>query len=157
MGIEKATFAGGCFWHIQLDFSQTPGVIKTTAGYTGGQLQNPTYKQVSTGKTGHVEAVELEYDPDKINYDQLLDKFFEMHNPTTLDKQGPDMGTQYNSAIFYHTPEQKTKAEAYKNKLVKEGKNVVTKINPAAEFYPAEEYHQDYLKKNNLRGCPIKL
>ena len=155
MKIEKATFAGGCFWHIQLTFSEIPGVSKTTAGYIGGRLENPTYKQVSSGKTGHVEAVEVEYDADKISFDQLLEKFFEIHDPTSLDAQGPDIGTQYNSVIFYHSPQQKEKAEQFKEKLIKQGVKAVTKIIAGGKFYPAENYHQDYLKKNNLRACGI--
>lgn len=153
--VEKATFAAGCFWHVQLDFSEMPGVIKTTAGYAGGKVKNPRYEQVSSGKTGHVEAVEVEFDKNRVSFDALLEKFFRMHDPTTIDRQGPDVGSQYNSAIFYHSQEQKEKAEKYKEKLIRNGLKIATKILPASEFYPAEEYHQNYLKKKNLRVCGI--
>jgi peptide-methionine (S)-S-oxide reductase len=156
MTIEEATFAAGCFWHVQLDFSETPGVLKTLAGYAGGTVKNPTYEQVHTGKTGHVEAVKLEYDKDKISYDELLEKFFEIHDPTTINRQGPDTGSQYNSVIFYHNKQQEEKARKYKEKLIKQGIKVVTRIEKAGIFYPAEDYHQDYLKKTNLRTCPIE-
>lgn len=157
MKTETATFAGGCFWHIQDAFSQLNGVIKTLAGYTGGKIDNPTYEQVSTGKTGHVESVEVTYDSDKISYSDLLKEFFKMHDPTTLNRQGPDTGEQYNSVIFYHNQEQKEMAENYKQELIKSGSNIVTKIVKADKFYPAEDYHQDYFKKRNIvgGGCSI--
>lgn len=156
MKLKKATFAAGCFWHVQLDFSKMLGVIKTTAGYTSGKLKNPTYEKVSKGQSGHLEAVELEYDEENISYEQLLEKFFTSHDPTTLNRQGPDIGTQYTSAIFYHSKEQKQKAEEYKEKLIKQGINVVTIIKEAGPFYPAEEYHQNYLKKRDLNTCSLK-
>lgn len=147
MKTEKATFAAGCFWHVQLEFSEMPGVLKTTAGYTGGRVENPSYEQVSSGRTGHVEAVELEYDKDKTSYDKLLEKFFKLHDPTTTDRQGPDTGTQYNSVIFYHNKEQEEKAKNYKEKLIEQGIRVVTRIEKAGKFYHAEDYHQDYFRK----------
>jgi peptide methionine sulfoxide reductase msrA/msrB len=150
---EKATFAAGCFWHVQLEFSEMPGVLETTAGYTGGKLENPTYEQVCSGRTGHLEAVELEYDKEKVSYDELLKKFFDIHDPTTIDRQGPDRGSQYNSAIFYHTREQEEKAKKYKEKLIRQGTKVVTRIEKAGDFYPAEDYHQNYLKKRNMATC----
>jgi len=156
MRTEKATFAAGCFWHVQLEFSEMPGVLKTTAGYAGGKVKNPTYEQVSTGRTGHVESVELEYDKDKLSYDRLLKKFFELHDPTTIDRQGPDVGSQYNSVIFYHSKEQEEKARKYKERLIKQGIRVVTRIEKAGDFYPAEDYHQNYLKKRNTATCRSK-
>jgi peptide-methionine (S)-S-oxide reductase len=155
MNTEEATFAAGCFWHVQLEFSETPGVLSTVAGYAGGKVENPSYEQVHTGRTGHVEAVKLEYDKGKISYDKLLEKFFEMHDPTTVDRQGPDTGSQYNSVIFYHTKEQEEKARKYKKNLIDQGIKVVTRIEKAGKFYRAEEYHQDYLKKTGQRVCPI--
>jgi len=151
----KATFAAGCFWHVQQCFSEIPGVKKTIAGYAGGTTENPSYEQVCSGKTGHVEAVELEYDEKKVSYDELLKIFFEMHNPTTKDRQGVDYGSQYNSVIFYHDKEQKQKAENYKAKLIRDRIKAVTRIVPAKKFYSAEEYHQDYFKKKNLRSCSL--
>lgn len=152
---EEATFAAGCFWHVQLDFDETPGVLKTLAGYAGGKVENPSYEQVHTGRTGHVEAVKLEYDKDKTSYDKLLERFFEIHDPTTIDRQGPDTGSQYNSVIFYHNKEQEEKARKYKEKLIRQGTRVATRIEKAGKFYPAEEYHQNYLKKTGKRTCPV--
>jgi peptide-methionine (S)-S-oxide reductase len=155
---EKATFAAGCFWHVQYDFDQIPGVISTTVGYTGGTTENPTYKQVCTDKTGHAEAVEIIYDPNKVSYEKLLDVFFENHNPTTKNRQGPDFGTQYRSAIFYHNPEQQKAALAKIDELSKSGKfssPIVTEVRPARPFYKAEDYHQKYLEKRDLKSCPV--
>ncbi len=146
----KATFGAGCFWHVEDLLGKTKGVKSTQAGYTGGQLSNPTYEQVCTDNTGHAEAVEVEYDPDEISYEQLLDVFWNNHNPTTLNRQGPDMGIQYRSAIFYHDEEQKTTAEKSKQSLDVSEKYedpIVTEIVPATTFYKAEEYHQKYFKK----------
>jgi len=146
----KATFGAGCFWHVDDLLSKTKGVKSTQVGYTGGQLQNPTYEEVCTDKTGHAEAVEVEYDPDEISYQELLDVFWNNHNPTTLNRQGPDMGIQYRSAIFYHNDEQKEIAEKSKQTLDKSGQfenPIVTEIVPAPSFYKAEEYHQKYFKK----------
>lgn len=151
---QKATFAAGCFWGIQEKFRTTPGVIDTAAGYIGGVVDCPSYKQVCTDRTGHAEAVEVTFDPKQISYEQLLDIFWNMHDPTTLNRQGPDIGTQYRSAIFYHDDAQKRLAEASKEKL-KQTKKVVTEIVPAAKFWPAEEYHQFYLKKKGITSCGI--
>ncbi len=149
----KATFGAGCFWHVEDLLSKTKGVTSTKVGYVGGQLPNPTYEEVCTDKTGHAEAVEVEYDPDVISYEELLDVFWNNHNPTTLNRQGPDMGIQYRSAIFYHNDEQKEIAEKSKQALDKSGQyenSIVTEIVPTPTFYNAEEYHQKYFKKHGL-------
>ena len=152
--LEKATFAGGCFWCMEHPFDALPGVLSVTSGYTGGQKKNPTYQEVSAGGTGHAEAVQIVYDPSKITYARLLDVFWHNIDPTTKDRQFCDSGHQYRSAIFYHTEEQhkealQSKAELEKTKPFKGP--VVTEIVPATEFYPAEEYHQHYYKKNPIR------
>ncbi len=157
---EKATFAAGCFWGVEKIFSALPGVSSTRVGYTGGTTKNPTYEQLCTGRTGHAEAIEITFDSLKISYDDLLEFFFRHHDPTTPDRQGNDIGTQYRSAIFYHSPEQKKASERAltalnKAKLFREG--IVTEVSPASEFYAAEEYHQKYLKKNPLGYCHIQL
>src|SRR2546430_15910848 len=142
--MEKATFAAGCFWGVEATFRQLPGVISTRVGYTGGQHPNPTYKDVCTDRTGHAEAVEVEYDPAKISYEQLLNVFWENHDPTQLNRQGPDVGTQYRSAIFFHTPAQEAAARASQARLEASGRfrrPVVTEITPASSFYRAEESH----------------
>src|SRR5579872_4053451 len=157
--MEKATFAAGCFWGVEATFRQLPGVISTRVGYIGGKTENPTYKEVCTNATGHAEAVEVEYDPAKISYGKLLETFWENHDPTQLNRQGPDWGTQYRSAIFYHTPEQEKEARLSKEALEKSGrfrKPVVTQIVPAPAFYEAEDYHQQYLEKRGLASCHIK-
>ena len=149
----KATFGAGCFWHVEDLLSKTKGVKSTQVGYTGGNLPNPTYEEVCTDKTGHAEAVEVEYDPDEISYEELLDVFWNNHNPTTLNRQGPDVGIQYRSAIFYHDEEQKAIAEKSKQQLDSSRKYslpIVTEITPAPTFYKAEEYHQKYFKKNGF-------
>lgn len=150
---KKATFAGGCFWCMQPAFDKLDGVISTVVGYTGGHTKNPTYAEVSAGKTGHAESIEITYDPSKISYEKLLDVFWHNIDPTTPNKQFCDTGTQYRSAIFYHDTEQKAEAEDSKRKLIESGKvsPVVTEITQATTFYPAEEYHQEYYKKNPLR------
>ena len=156
--MARATFAAGCFWGVESTFRQLPGVISTRVGYTGGQMQNPTYKDVCTDRTGHAEAVEVDYDPTKISYEKLLDVFWENHDPTQLNRQGPDSGTQYRSAIFYHDPEQQSAAESSKEKRGKSGayrKPIVTQIVPATTFYEAEDYHQQYLEKRGLASCHI--
>ena len=156
--MEKATFGAGCFWGVEASFRQIPGVTDAAVGYLGGQTQDPTYKDVCTDQTGHAEVVQLTYDPAKVTYEQLLDAFWNMHNPTTPNRQGPDVGTQYRSAIFFHSPEQKATAEASKAKLQASGRYrspVVTEITPASEFYRAEEYHQRYLEKRGLASCHI--
>ena len=148
--MEKGTFAAGCFWGVEEAFRQVKGVVSTAVGYTGGSFKDPTYKDVCSGKTGHAEAVEIEYDPSRVSYEELLSVFWENHDPTTLNRQGPDIGTQYRSAIFFHTPEQKAAAVASKENLQKSGryKNPIsTEIAPASQFYRAEEYHQQYVEK----------
>ena len=152
--MEKATFAAGCFWGVEAVFERTDGVEKTTVGYTGGKTKNPTYEQVCTGKTGHAEAVQIIYNPKIITYEQLLETFWMMHNPTQKNRQGPDIGTQYRSAIFYHNQEQKQIAEQSK-KEKDLGVKIQTEITLAKEFYPAEEYHQKYLKKQDRTSCRI--
>lgn len=147
MKIEKATFAAGCFWGVEDIFRKTEGVVDAEVGYTGGHTKNPTYEEVSSGETGHAEAVRLEFDPEKVSYEKLLDIFWNMHDPTTLNRQGPDIGSQYRSAIFYHTPEQKTMAEKSKPA------DAVTEIIPAGHLYRAEEYHQRYFEKHGGGVC----
>lgn len=148
---DTATFASGCFWCVEAKFSQLEGVLKVTAGYTGGHLKNPTYQQVLTGSTGHAEACNIVYDPSVISYDELLEAFFLSHDPTQLNRQGNDVGTQYRSAIFYHNVSQKEKAEYYINALTQQllyNKPIVTQINPFTKFYVAEDYHQQYYENN---------
>ena len=152
--LQKAVFAAGCFWGVQAAFEQVKGVVKATAGYTGGSLKNPSYADVCTGKTAHAEAVELEFDPAVVSYEELLDFFWGMHEPTTLNQQGPDIGSQYRSAIFYSTPQQKKIALASKEKLERSGEYkdpIVTQIVAAGDFYAAEDYHQDYDAKHGLK------
>src|SRR3984893_4668957 len=157
--MAKATFAAGCFWGVEATFRQLPGVISTRVGYTGGHFANPTYKDVCTDRTGHAEAVEVEYDPATLSYEKLLEVFWENHDPTQLNRQGPDWGTQYRSAIFFHTPEQEGEARLSKEQLEKAGlfKNpIVTHTFPALTFHPAEDYHKQYLEKRVLATCHIK-
>jgi peptide-methionine (S)-S-oxide reductase len=157
--MAKATFAAGCFWGVEATFRQLPGVISTRVGYTGGDSPNPTYKEVCTDTTGHAEAVEIDYDPAQLSYDKLLEVFWENHDPTQLNRQGPDWGKQYRSAIFFHTPEQEAAAKASKEQLGKSrrfSKPVVTQIVPAVTFFEAEDYHQQYLEKKGLTTCHIK-
>lgn len=156
--MAKATFAAGCFWGVEAAFRQLSGVTSTAVGYTGGQTPNPTYEQVCTDRTGHAEAVEVEYDPARVTYEQLLGAFWQLHDPTQLNRQGPDHGSQYRSAIFYHTPEQQAAAEASRAQLAESGKfkrPIVTQIVPAGEFHRAEEYHQQYLEKRGQSSCHI--
>jgi peptide-methionine (S)-S-oxide reductase len=160
--VDTATFGTGCFWCTEAIFEQLDGVIKVTSGYMGGTVKNPSYKEVCTGETGHAECVQVVYEPSKISYDELLKVFFEVHDPTSLNRQGADVGTQYRSAIFYHTPEQKEKADYYKAELNKNGafdKPVVTEITPASAFYVAEDYHQEYYQnnKNTNPYCSIVI
>ena len=148
---EVATLAGGCFWGVEDILRKLPGVIETQVGYTGGQTQNPRYEQVKTGETGHAEAIQINFDPSKISYEALLEYFFRLHDPTTANRQGNDVGSQFRSAIFYHDEKQKLAAEKKKHEAQESGrwkKSVVTEIVPASKFYDAEEYHQDYLEKN---------
>ena len=151
--LEKATFGAGCFWSVEDTLKKIKGVISTKVGYMGGNVENPSYKTVCSGKTGHAEVVQVSYDPSQISFNKLLEIFWEIHDPTTPNRQGPDVGTQYRSVVFYHTPEQKNGALSLKEKFQKSGRyknDIVTQIVPASEFYPAEEYHQRYLEKNRL-------
>jgi peptide-methionine (S)-S-oxide reductase len=155
---RTAVFGAGCFWGVEAAYRQIPGVLSTRVGYLGGTMQNPTYKDVCSGHTGHAEVVEATYDPARITYDDLLTVFWENHDPTTLNRQGPDVGEQYRSAIFYKDEEQKTAALASKDERDRSGKYrrpIVTEITPASAFYPAEEYHQQYLEKRGLASCHI--
>lgn len=155
---EKATFGAGCFWGVEARFSELSGVLDTAAGYEGGSLNNPTYKDVCTDGTGHAEVVEVTFDPKRISYDALLDAFFSMHDPTQVNRQGPDWGTQYRSAIFAHDAQQKREAEAKIAELNASGifrKPIATAIEPASTFWKAEEHHQRYLEKRNLVSCHI--
>lgn len=156
--LEKATFAGGCFWGVEKLFSELDGVVATQVGYTGGTVKNPSYEAVCSGRTGHAEAIEITFDSSKISYEKLLETFFSTHDPTTLNRQGNDVGTQYRSAIFYHNAAQENMAKKAIELLVqaKVFKNkIVTKIEPAGEFYAAEDYHQKYLQKNPNGYCHI--
>lgn len=158
MKTEKATFAAGCFWGVESAFRQVGGVMDTQVGYTGGKTERPTYKEVCSDATGHAEAVEITFDPAKVSYRSLTDLFFKMHDPTQVNRQGPDVGTQYRSAVFYHSPEQQAAAEAAKAALEKSGKYkkpIATQILPAGLFYRAEEYHQRYFEKNGGPVCHI--
>jgi len=148
--MEKATFAAGCFWGVEEAFRKVKGVVSTSVGYTGGSFNNPRYEDVCSGKTGHAEAVQVAYDPAHVSYEELLSVFWENHDPTTLNRQGPDIGTQYRSAIFFHTPEQKAAAVASKENLQKSSRyknSISTEIAPASQFYRAEDYHQQYFEK----------
>lgn len=148
--MEKATFGAGCFWGVEAAFGKVKGVVSTSVGYSGGSSKNPTYKEVCSGKTGHAEVVQVEYDPSQVSYENLLEVFWSIHDPTTLNRQGPDIGTQYRSAIFFHNAEQEATAIASKEKL-QESRHyrspIVTEITPASEFYRAEDYHQRYFEK----------
>ncbi len=156
--MQKATFGAGCFWGVEASYRKVPGVVSAAVGYEGGDFENPSYEDVCTGRTGHAEVVELDFDPEVVTYNQLLDVFWKMHDPTTLNRQGPDVGTQYRSVIFYHSPEQKSAAEASKENLEKMGcykGKIVTAIESARKFYRAEEYHQRYLEKRGRNTCGI--
>ena len=156
MKTETATFAAGCFWGVEEAFRKLDGVAETAVGYMGGHFKNPSYEDVCTDETGHAEVVQVKYDPSKISYEKLLDTFWNLHDPTTLNRQGPDIGTQYRSAIFFHTKEQEAIAKKSKEKIDKSAKfkgKVVTEIAPASDFYKAEEYHQKYLMKRNINVC----
>lgn len=156
--MKKATFAAGCFWHVEDAFRHVRGVVSTQVGFMGGKTQNPTYKEVCTDRTGHAEVVEVTYDPSEVSYEELLDHFWNLHDPTTLNRQGPDSGTQYRSAIFYHDREQEATARTSKQKLQDSSRfngKIVTQIEPASEFYRAEEYHQQYFEKTGKKACGI--
>lgn len=152
---ETATLAGGCFWCLEAVFDHVQGVLDVVSGYSGGKLNNPTYEQVSTGMTGHAEVVQIVFDPQQLSYRELLEIFFSIHDPTTLNRQGADVGTQYRSAIFYHSPEQKRAAEVFIQELEAEkvwSQRIVTEVQPFKVFYPAEEYHQNYFERNPNTG-----
>ena len=154
--MEKATFGAGCFWGVESAFRRLPGVQSTQVGYAGGELNNPTYHDVCTDRTGHAEVVEVTFDPQVISYHDLLEVFWNNHNPTTLNRQGPDVGTQYRSVIFYDSPEQEAEARASRDAAQSRfSRPIVTQIVPAAEFWRAEEYHQQYLEKRGLDHCHI--
>ena len=153
---ETATFAAGCFWGVEVEFRNTPGVTDATVGYIGGQTENPTYKDVCSGQTGHAEGVEVTFDPSEISYGELVDKFWSLHDPTQVNRQGWDVGTQYRSAIFTHSPEQaEAAAESKARAQARFSKPIATEIVPAPTFWPAEEYHQQYLVKNGRATCRI--
>ena len=156
--MEKAIFGAGCFWGIEVAFRNVKGIKSTAVGYTGGTLKNPTYEDVCTGRTGHAEVVYVEYDPAEVSYSELLNVFWKIHDPTTLNQQGPDLGTQYRSAIFFYTPEQEAAAKASKENLEDAGtfgRPIVTEISPASDFFRAEEYHQRYLEKRGQARCRL--
>jgi peptide-methionine (S)-S-oxide reductase len=153
--LQKATFGSGCFWCTEAIFERLKGVKSVVSGYSGGKVENPTYKEVCTGTTGHAEVTQITYDPEVISFDELLEVFWKTHDPTTLNRQGNDVGTQYRSVIFYHNEEQKKLAEKYKDELNKSGawdKPIVTEISPFTKFYPAEDYHQEYYENNPNQG-----
>ncbi|MCU0303060.1 MAG: peptide-methionine (S)-S-oxide reductase MsrA [Thermoanaerobaculales bacterium] len=156
----KATFGAGCFWGVEMSFRRLEGVTDAAVGYAGGHTENPTYREVCSHSTGHAEVVEVDYDPARIRYEELLDAFFAMHDPTQVDRQGPDIGDQYRSVIFFHTPEQQTAAERAKAELEASGRfprPVATRIEPAPTFWRAEEYHQRYIeKRGGAGGCAVR-
>jgi peptide-methionine (S)-S-oxide reductase len=153
---EKATFGAGCFWGVEVEFRNVPGVVDAAVGYEGGTVSNPTYEQVCRKDTGHAEVVEVEFDPAEVSYDELLDTFFELHDPTQLNRQGPDVGTQYRSVVFTHSAEQEQAARAARKRAQERlDRPVVTAIEPASDFWRAEEYHQQYLVKRGVASCRI--
>ncbi len=155
---ETATFAAGCFWGVEVTFRNVDGVVDAKVGYTGGTTDNPTYREVCTNTTGHAEAIEVVFDPARVSYDELLEVFWQNHDPTQVDRQGPDYGTQYRTAIFFHSPEQEETARRSKEALDASGRlsaPVATEITPATTFWPAEEYHQRYLEKRGQASCRI--
>jgi peptide-methionine (S)-S-oxide reductase len=153
---EKATFAAGCFWGVEVEFRNIPGVKSAIVGYTGGHKDSPSYQEVCTGTTGHAEAVEVEFDPEKVSYDALVDRFWELHDPTQVNRQGPDFGTQYRTAIFTHSPEQAAAATASKERAqARFAQPIVTQIEEAGTFWPGEDYHQRYLEKRGLATCAV--
>ncbi len=158
MAVERATFGAGCFWGVEAAFRQIPGVVATKAGYLGGTMVNPSYKDVCTGRTGHAEVVQVDFDPEQVSYEQLLDAFWKLHDPTTLNRQGPDVGEQYRSAVFFHSPEQELAAKESKEQAQPRFRRpVVTEITPTSQFYLAEEHHQRYLEKRGLSSCAVTV
>jgi peptide-methionine (S)-S-oxide reductase len=160
MRLEKATFGAGCFWGVEAAFRQIPGVVATRVGYTGGHVENPTYELVCSHTTGHAEAVEVTFDPERVSYEDLLDVFWRKHNPTTKNRQGLDFGSQYRSAVFFHSPEQEAAAIRTRDELQEKlhwPKKIVTEIVPATEFYEAEDYHQQYHEKHGRSSCTVEL
>jgi peptide-methionine (S)-S-oxide reductase len=155
--MDKATFGAGCFWQVEASFRRLPGVKKTTVGYAGGRTENPSYEDVCTDRTGHAEVVQVEFEPEEISYAELLHVFWASHDPTQLNRQGPDVGTQYRSVIFTHTPEQEAEAEGSRKEQQQQlsGRDIVTQIEPAPRFNPAEDYHQQYLEKRGLASCAV--
>lgn len=156
--MEKATFGAGCFWGVEVEFGRIPGVTETAVGYEGGKTERPSYKDVCTDRTGHAEVVELTFEPARVSYETLVEAFFNLHDPTQLNRQGPDWGTQYRSAIFFHSPEQEATARKVIEKLTAErkfSKPIVTQVTPAQTFWKAEEYHQKYLEKRGAVSCHI--
>jgi peptide-methionine (S)-S-oxide reductase len=157
--LEKATFAAGCFWGVEASFREVEGVTDTAVGYTGGKKEHPTYGEVSSGTTGHAEAIQVTFDTAQVSYEKLLSVFWSIHDPTQVNRQGPDIGTNYRSAIFYHNPAQKAAAKASKERLKSSGKfgsrQIATEVVPAGTFWRAEEYHQRYFEKHRFRGCHI--
>jgi peptide-methionine (S)-S-oxide reductase len=156
MATEKAMFAAGCFWGVEAAFRQVDGVLEVTSGYSGGHTQRPTYREVCSDRTGHAEVVQIEFDPAKVSYERLLDIFWQIHDPTQVNRQGPDVGTQYRSAIFYFTPEQETAAKSSREQA-QDGlsRPIATEITQASTFWPAEEYHQRYFEKHGFVGCHV--
>ena len=156
--MAQATFGAGCFWQVEADFRKVPGVTGTTVGYSGGSLDNPTYEQVCTDRTGHAEVVRVEFDPERVSYEDLLEVFWNSHDPTQLNRQGPDIGTQYRTVVFTHDDDQRERAEASKRAVqARHDRPVVTEIVPETAFWPAEEYHQKYLEKRGLASCTLEL
>jgi peptide-methionine (S)-S-oxide reductase len=158
MATEKATFGAGCFWGVEEEFRKIPGVVDAAVGYAGGSLDNPTYRDVCTDRTGHAEVVEVDFDPSVVSYDRLLDVFWSAHDPTQVNRQGPDVGTQYRSVIFTHSPEQESAARASRDRLDQSGRfrrPIATQIEPASKFWRAEDYHQQYLAKRGLGSCHV--
>jgi peptide-methionine (S)-S-oxide reductase len=154
--VETASFGAGCFWQVEVEFRNTPGVVDAIVGYMGGQVENPTYEQVCTDRTGHAEVVEVKFDPDEITYEQLIDVFWGLHDPTQMNRQGPDVGSQYRSAIFVNSDEQRQTAEASREQAQERYERpIATTIEPATSFWPAEDYHQRYLEKRGLATCRI--
>jgi peptide-methionine (S)-S-oxide reductase len=153
---EKATFGAGCFWQVEVEFRNVPGVLDAAAGYMGGELEDPSYQDVCTDRTGHAEVVQVEFDPDEVSYDQLLERFWELHDPTQVNRQGPDVGSQYRSVVFFHSEEQQRAAEESKERAqVRFTRPIATEIVPAQTFWRAEEYHQQYLVKRGMATCRI--